>query len=160
MKREGELRVAEEQTQGATVEARISGEAFLTPKQVSTTFLYAAILVFATLGVYSLANSLIDVLIMYLIGVVGFFMRRYDFPVGPMILGVILGPLLEQEFRTALQISQGDLTIFLTRPISAVLLLPQMPENVVFAGSGSMVAFIASIRLISRSSTNQSRVSS
>jgi putative tricarboxylic transport membrane protein len=85
--------------------------------------LYSAILVFATLGVYSLANSLIDVLIMYVIGVIGFFMRRYDFPVGPMILGVILGPLLEAQFRRALQISQGDLTIFLTRPISAVLLL-------------------------------------
>ena len=78
--------------------------------------LYAAILVFATLGVYSLANSLVDVLIMYVIGVIGFFMRRYDFPVGPMILGVILGPLLERQFRTALQISQGDLTIFITRP--------------------------------------------
>jgi putative tricarboxylic transport membrane protein len=85
--------------------------------------LYSAILVFATLGVYSLANSLVDVLIMYVIGVVGFFMRRYDFPVGPMILGVILGPMLESQFRRALQISQGDLTVFLTRPISAVLLL-------------------------------------
>ena len=85
--------------------------------------LYSAILVFATLGVYSLANSLVDVLIMYLIGVIGFFMRRYDFPVGPMILGVILGPLLERQFRNALQISQGDLTIFITRPISAILLL-------------------------------------
>jgi putative tricarboxylic transport membrane protein len=85
--------------------------------------LYSAILVFATLGVYSLANSLVDVLIMYLIGVVGFFMRRYDFPVGPMILGVILGPLLEAHFRRALQIGQGDLTVFLTRPISAILLL-------------------------------------
>jgi putative tricarboxylic transport membrane protein len=85
--------------------------------------LYAAILVFATLGVYSLANSLVDVLIMYVIGVIGFFMRRYDFPVGPMILGVILGPMLEKEFRTALQISQGDLSVFITRPISAILLL-------------------------------------
>ena len=84
--------------------------------------LYAAILVFATLGVYSLANSLVDVLIMYLIGVIGFFMRRYDFPVGPMILGVILGPLLEGQFRRALQFSQGDLSVFVTRPISATLL--------------------------------------
>ena len=90
---------------------------------VPRALLYSGILVFATLGVYSLANSLIDVLIMYLIGVVGFFMRRYDFPVAPMILGVILGPLLEQQFRTTLQISQGDLTVFLTRPISAILLL-------------------------------------
>ena len=85
--------------------------------------LYSAILVFATLGVYSLANSLVDVLIMYLIGVLGFFMRRYDFPVGPMILGVILAPMLEAQFRRALQLSQGDLSIFVTRPISAILLL-------------------------------------
>jgi putative tricarboxylic transport membrane protein len=85
--------------------------------------LYGGILVFATLGVYSLANSLVDVLIMYVIGVIGFFMRRYDFPVGPMILGVILGPMLEAQFRRALQISQGDLTVFFTRPISAILLL-------------------------------------
>jgi putative tricarboxylic transport membrane protein len=85
--------------------------------------LYGAILVFATLGVYSISNSLIDVLIMYLIGVIGFFMRRYDFPVGPMILGVILGPLMEQQFRRALQISQGDVTVFLTRPISLIILL-------------------------------------
>jgi putative tricarboxylic transport membrane protein len=91
--------------------------------------LYSAILVFATLGVYSVANSLVDVLIMYLIGVVGFFMRRYDFPVGPMILGVILGPMMEAQFRRALQISQGDLTVFVTRPISlAVLIGPQIPR--------------------------------
>ena len=85
--------------------------------------LYAAILVFATLGVYSVANSLVDVLIMYVIGIIGFLMRRYDFPVGPMILGVILGPMMETQFRRALQLSQADLTVFLTRPISAALLL-------------------------------------
>jgi putative tricarboxylic transport membrane protein len=85
--------------------------------------LYAAILVFATLGVYSLANSLVDVLVMYLIGAIGFFMRRYDFPVGPLILGVILGPMLETQFRRALQVSQGDLSIFVTRPMAAILLL-------------------------------------
>ena len=60
---------------------------------------------------------------MYVIGVLGFFMRRYDFPVGPMILGVILAPMMEAHFRRALQISQGDLTVFITRPISAGLLL-------------------------------------
>ena len=85
--------------------------------------LYGSILLFATLGVYSASNSLIDVLVMYLIGVVGFFMRRYDVPVAPMILGVILGPLLEDQFRTALQVSQGDVSIFVTRPISSVILL-------------------------------------
>jgi putative tricarboxylic transport membrane protein len=100
--------------------------------------LYSAILVFATLGVYSIGNSLIDVLVMYIIGVVGFFMRRYDFPVAPMILGVILGPLMEAQFRRAMAASQGDLTIFVTRPISlvillcalAALLLPYLPRLV------------------------------
>lgn len=60
---------------------------------------------------------------MYVIGVIGFFMRRYDFPVGPMILGVILGPLMEIQFRRAMQVSQGDLSTFITRPISLVILL-------------------------------------
>jgi putative tricarboxylic transport membrane protein len=91
--------------------------------QIPRDLLYAAILVFATLGVYSASNSLVDVLIMYVIGVVGFFMRRYDFPIGPMILGVILGPMMETQFRRALQVSQGDLSIFVTRPISLVILL-------------------------------------
>ena len=85
--------------------------------------LYAAILLFATLGVYSVSNSLVDLVVMYVIGIVGFFMRRYDFPVGPMILGVILGPLMEKQFRNALQVSQGDLSIFVTRPISLAILL-------------------------------------
>ncbi|HET7686902.1 MAG TPA: tripartite tricarboxylate transporter permease [Candidatus Limnocylindria bacterium] len=90
---------------------------------IPRSLLYAAILVFATLGVYSVANSIVDVLVMYVIGVMGFFMRRYDFPVGPMILGVILAPMMEAQFRRAVQVSQGDLSVFLTRPISAVLLL-------------------------------------
>jgi putative tricarboxylic transport membrane protein len=84
--------------------------------------LYTAILVFATLGVYSLSNSLVDLLLMYAIGVAGFFMRRYDIPVAPLILGVILGPLMEAQFRRALSISQGDATIFLRRPLSATIL--------------------------------------
>jgi len=108
--------------------------------------LYSAILVFATLGVYSVANSLVDVLIMFVIGIIGFFMRRYDVPVGPMILGVILGPMMEEQFRQALQLSQADPTIFLTRPISAallliavaVLVLPQLPR---LFGRGRRVVF-------------------
>ena len=77
------------------------------------------ILLFATLGVYSLSNSVVDLLVMYAIGVLGFFLRRYDFPVGP----VILGPLMETQFRRALQISQGDPTVFVTRPLSLAILL-------------------------------------
>ncbi len=49
-------------------------------------------------------------------------MRRYDFPAAPVIIGMILGPLAEQEFRRAMIISQGDVTVFLTKPLSATLL--------------------------------------
>jgi len=85
--------------------------------------LYAGILVFGTLGVYSIANSVVDVMVMYVIGVLGFFMRRYGFPVGPTILGVILLPMSEAQFRRALAISEGDPAIFFTRPLSLTLLL-------------------------------------
>jgi putative tricarboxylic transport membrane protein len=79
--------------------------------------------VFGTPGVYSLSNSVIDVLVMYAIGVLGFFMRRYGFPVGPAIWGVILMPLAEAQFRRALSISQGDPSVFVTGPLSLALLL-------------------------------------
>ena len=84
--------------------------------------LYAGILVFATLGAYGLRQSWFDLALLYLIGLLGFVMRRYDFPVAPVIVGMILGPLAENQFRRALSISQGDLTVFLTHPISASLL--------------------------------------
>jgi putative tricarboxylic transport membrane protein len=91
--------------------------------RIPTPLLYGGILVFATLGTYSLNNSVFDVGLMYLIGMVGFVMRRVDIPVAPAIIGVILGPMAEQQFRRTLAISQGDPSIFFTRPISATLLL-------------------------------------
>ena len=81
--------------------------------------LYAGILIFATLGAYGLRNSWFDLALLYGIGVIGFLMRRYDIPVAPVLVGMILGPLAEQQFRRALAISQGDLSIFVTQPISA-----------------------------------------
>ncbi len=84
--------------------------------------LYAGILVFATLGAYSLHQSWVDLLTLYVFGLLGFAMRRWDIPVGPAVIGLILGPLAETQFRRALQISQGDATVFMTQPISAALL--------------------------------------
>jgi putative tricarboxylic transport membrane protein len=84
--------------------------------------LYAGILVFATLGAYGLRNSWFDLALLYGIGIAGFVMRRFDFPVAPVIVGLILGPLSEQQFRRALSISQGDLSVFVTHPIAASLL--------------------------------------
>lgn len=85
--------------------------------------LYTGILVFGTLGVYSLSNSVVETLIVYAIGLLGFFMRKYDFPVAPVILGAILGPLMETQFRRALEISQGDFSVFFTRPLTLVILI-------------------------------------
>jgi putative tricarboxylic transport membrane protein len=89
---------------------------------IPTPLLYGGILVFATIGTYGISNSPIDLVLLYLIGAVGYLMRRYDFPTAPVIIGMILGPLAEQEFRRAMGISQGDPTVFLTHPLSAVLL--------------------------------------
>ncbi len=94
--------------------------------EIPQPLLYGGILVFATLGTYSLNNSVFEVGLMYLIGVVGFGMRRFNFPVAPAIIGMILGPLAEQQFRRALAISQGDLSVFVTRPLSATLLTVAM----------------------------------
>jgi putative tricarboxylic transport membrane protein len=84
--------------------------------------LYGGILLFAGLGAYTLNNSTLDLVILYVVGVVGFVMRRFGFPVAPAIIGLILGPLAEQQLRRALAISQGDMSVFVTHPLSALLL--------------------------------------
>ena len=84
--------------------------------------LYAGILVCATLGAYGVRQSAFDLVLLLAIGLAGFAMRRFDFPVAPAIVGLILGPLAETQARRALNISQGDVSVFVTQPISAVLL--------------------------------------
>jgi putative tricarboxylic transport membrane protein len=83
--------------------------------------LYGAILVFATLGAYSLHQSVVDLVTLYVFGLLGFGMRRWGFPVAPAVIGLILGPLAESQMRRALAISQGDPSVFVTQPISAAL---------------------------------------
>jgi putative tricarboxylic transport membrane protein len=85
-------------------------------------YLYGGILVFAVLGAYAANGSIADVVILLVIGLVGYLMRVYDFPVAPVLVGMILGPLAEQQLRRALAISQGDPSVFLTRPIAAAIL--------------------------------------
>jgi len=83
--------------------------------------LYAGIVLFASLGVYSVNGSTVDLVILYLVGLVGFAMRRYGWPVAPAIIGVILGPLAEQQLRRALAIGQGDYGVLLDSPRAVVL---------------------------------------
>jgi putative tricarboxylic transport membrane protein len=90
--------------------------------RIPAPLLYAGILVFATIGTYGISNSPVDLVLLYAIGIVGFLMRRYDFPAAPVIIGMILGPLAEQEFRRAMTISNGDWTVLVSQPLSATLL--------------------------------------
>jgi putative tricarboxylic transport membrane protein len=85
-------------------------------------YLYAGILVFATIGVYSMRQSAFDLVLMFAIGWLGVVMRRFDFPVAPVIVGMILGPMSEKQFRLALGIAQGDWLVFLKQPLSAFVL--------------------------------------
>ena len=84
--------------------------------------LYAGILTLSSLGAYSVNRSVFDVGVMYAIGAAGFAMRQLAIPLAPAVIGVILGPLAEQQFRRSLAIG-GSPAIFLARPISAALLL-------------------------------------
>ncbi|WP_306204953.1 tripartite tricarboxylate transporter permease [Actinoplanes sp. RD1] len=90
--------------------------------QIPRPILYAGILVFATLGVYAATGSVNQVFLAYAIGVIGFGMRHFDFPIAPVILGLILGPMMEVQFRRALLVANGDLTTFVDRPLTAALL--------------------------------------
>ncbi|MDP3474711.1 tripartite tricarboxylate transporter permease [Hydrogenophaga sp.] len=85
-------------------------------------WLYAGILVFATMGTLAVNASPVELGLLFLFGYLGYLMRRYDYPVAPMVVGLILGPMAEAQLRRALQISLGDPMILLENPISATLL--------------------------------------
>ena len=86
-------------------------------------WLYAGIIVISTAGVYGAGNSIFNVGLLYAFGLLGYLMRRFDFPAAPLIVGLILAPMAEQSMRQALTISQGEWTTFVTRPLSASLLV-------------------------------------
>lgn len=85
-------------------------------------WLYAGILVFATMGTLAVNASPVELTMLFGFGYLGYLMRRYDYPVAPMVVGLILGPMAEAQLRRALQISLGDPMILLENPGSATLL--------------------------------------
>jgi len=96
-------------------------------------FLYPAALFFIAVGVYSTRNNLFDVAITAAFGVVGAILLALEFPLSPIVLGFVLGPQLEPNFRRAMLLSRGDLSVFVTRPVacgfvaaSALLVLLQL----------------------------------
>jgi TctA family transporter len=84
--------------------------------------MYPAILVFCSIGVFSVQNSLFDIWQMALFGVLGYVFGKLKLEPAPLLLGFVLGPMMEENLRRALLISRGDFGVFVTRPISATLL--------------------------------------
>jgi TctA family transporter len=82
-----------------------------------------AILMFICIGTYSVSNSAFDIWLVALLGLGGYFARILGFPAAPLILGFVLGPMLEEHFRRAMLISRGDFSIFVERPVSLTILL-------------------------------------
>ncbi len=79
------------------------------------------IVTLSAVGVFATDNNVFDMWVMFAFGVIGYLMRKLEFPAAPAVLGLVLGPLVERSLRQSLTISHGDLSIFFTRPISAVL---------------------------------------
>jgi putative tricarboxylic transport membrane protein len=85
-------------------------------------WLYAGILVFATMGTIAAKPSVMELGMLAVFGLLGYLMRRYDYPIAPVIVGLILGPVAEAQLRRALSISLGDPLVLVQSPVSATLL--------------------------------------
>lgn len=85
---------------------------------IPTPYLYAGIATFALLGAYSINGSVFDVYVMLIIGILGYLLRQYGFPVAPLIIGAILGPLAETQLRRAMSIADGDFSALISTPFS------------------------------------------
>jgi putative tricarboxylic transport membrane protein len=83
-------------------------------------YLFAGILTFAMVGAFSIKYSTFDLLVAVGIGALGVAMRRFGYPITPLILGAILGPMAETQFRRSMQLSQGDTGIFISTPFTWV----------------------------------------
>jgi len=101
------------------VTAKFFSELMRVPENILSAF----IITFCFLGAFALRNDMADVWFMAIFGIVGYFMRRYDLPIPPMILGIILGPLSEKYFLTTMIGAGNDFTIFFTRPVSGCLMV-------------------------------------
>jgi putative tricarboxylic transport membrane protein len=88
--------------------------------------LYPCIVIFCAIGIYSVNNAPTDVVMAGAFGLLGYWLIKHDFEPAPLLLGMVLGPLMEENLRRAMLISRGDATVFLTRPLSAVLLAMSM----------------------------------
>ena len=85
-------------------------------------YLVPAILIFCVIGSYSLSNSIVDVIVMIVFGFIGYLFKKLKYEAAPLIMAMVLSPLMENNFRQSMLLSQGDFTIFFSRPLSATLM--------------------------------------
>jgi putative tricarboxylic transport membrane protein len=95
---------------------------FVSVLRIPYAYLYPMIIMFCIIGVYEVNNSIVDVWIMLIMGVLGYALRKFEFDPAPLVLGLVIAPILEQSLRQSLIMSNGDYTIFLNRPIALGLL--------------------------------------
>ena len=93
--------------------------AFVKMLRIPFSALMALVVVFCVMGSYTLGGSIFDIWTMVAFGVLGYVMKKLDFPQAPLVFAVVLGPLAEVTFRQALTMSQGSLSIFVASPIAA-----------------------------------------
>jgi len=96
---------------------------FVRVLQIPYAYLYPLIIMFCIIGVYEVNHSIIDVWIMLIMGVLGYLLRKFDFDPAPLVLGLVIAPTFELSLRQSLVMSNGNWTIFFTRPIAGVLLV-------------------------------------
>ncbi|HJW48135.1 MAG TPA: tripartite tricarboxylate transporter permease, partial [Candidatus Limnocylindria bacterium] len=84
--------------------------------------LFAGITVISAVGVYSLNRNAFDLAVVFVLGVMGFLMKRYEFPLAPVILGIVLGPLIDNNLRRGMIMTDGNFIALLTRPGTAAIL--------------------------------------
>ncbi len=104
-------------------------------------YLYPMILVFCILGVYAVNQSVVEVWIMIAMGALGYCLRKFDFEVAPVVLGIVLSPMIETALRQSLAMSSGDWSIFFTRPIAASMIM----LAVVLAGFSVVSTFLGKL---------------
>src|SRR5207249_2196642 len=95
---------------------------FVNLLRIPYAYLYPLIIMFCIIGVYEVNNSVVDVWIMLIMGVLGYALRKFDFDPAPLVLGLVISPILEQSLRQSLIMSNGNYLIFFSRPISASLM--------------------------------------
>jgi putative tricarboxylic transport membrane protein len=91
--------------------------------EIPKPYLFAGIMTFALLGTYAVNGSTFDVVVLLVLGAIGYLMRRFGFPITPMIVGAILGPLAEVQLRRALDIAGGDVLTLVSTPFTIVVYL-------------------------------------